>query len=128
MLIEPRGSDYVIWLVALALYAWDSAHLLSPRELLLVEAGRQRLSVVFSESPFTIMGRVLSFSPLLFPHRGVFVARNLTPRRAGASAVADARRISLRVRLTGFLESIISSSDRWPRSRRTRWPTPSRPR
>ena len=74
MLDQPRGADYTIWGVALLLYVWDAAKLLSPRELLLVEAGRGRLAAVFSENPFTIAGRVLAFGPLLLPHRGVFVA------------------------------------------------------
>jgi hypothetical protein len=75
MLDQVRSSDYVIWIVALLLYVWDSAILLSPRRLLLVEAGRRRFSTVFSESPFTISGRVLAFSPLVFPYRGAFIAR-----------------------------------------------------
>jgi hypothetical protein len=74
VLDETRGSDYVIWVVAALLYVWDAAKLLSPRQLLLIECGRRRLSAAFSESPFTITGRVLAFSPLLLPHRGVFVA------------------------------------------------------
>lgn len=74
MLSETRGSDYVIWLVALALYVWDAAKLLSPRELLLIEAGYRRFSTLFSENPFTLTGRILAFCPLLLPHRGVFVA------------------------------------------------------
>jgi hypothetical protein len=74
VLAEAQGSDYVIWVVAALLYVWDAAKLLSPRQLLLVECGRRHLSAAFSESPFTITGRVLAFSPLLLPHRGVFVA------------------------------------------------------
>jgi hypothetical protein len=74
VLDQVRSSDYLIWIVALLLYVWDSALLLSPRHLLLVEAGRRRFSTVFSESPFTISGRVLAFSPLVFPYRGAFVA------------------------------------------------------
>ena len=74
MLDQVRSSDYVIWIVALLLYVWDSAILLSPRHLLLVEAGRRRFATVFSESPFTIGGRVLAFSPLVFPYRGAFIA------------------------------------------------------
>jgi hypothetical protein len=74
VLEETRGSDYVIWLVAGLLYVWDAAKFLSPREFLLIEAGRRHVAAVFSDSPFTLSGRVLAFSPLLFPHRGVFVA------------------------------------------------------
>jgi hypothetical protein len=74
VLHDTRSADYVIWLVAGLLYMWDAAKLLSARQLLLVEAGRQRFSAVFSESPFTIAGRVLAFSPLFLPHRGVFIA------------------------------------------------------
>jgi len=74
VLEETRGSDYVIWVVAALLYTWDAARLLLPRELLLVEAGRRRLAAAFTDSPFTVGGRVLAFSPLLLPHRGVFVA------------------------------------------------------
>jgi len=74
VLDEARSSDYVIWAVALLLYVWDSASLLAPRDLLLVESGRRRLAVRMSESPFTIAGRVLAFSPLLLPWRGAFVA------------------------------------------------------
>jgi hypothetical protein len=71
---QPRVADFAIWLVALALYAFDAARLLSPRQLLLVEAGGQRLASVFSAYPFTITGRVLAVAPLTLPHRGVFVA------------------------------------------------------
>lgn len=74
MLEHSQGADYTIWLVALLLYVCDAAKLLSPRELLLVEAGGGRLAAAFSESPFTIAGRVLVFAPLLLPQRGVFVA------------------------------------------------------
>lgn len=74
MLDEARSSDHLIWAVALLLYVWDSASLLSPRDLLLVESGRHRFAALFSESPFTIGGRVLAFSPLLMPWRGAFVA------------------------------------------------------
>jgi len=71
---ETRGAHYTIWLVALILYVFDSAKLLSPRELLLVEARRGRLAPGFSDNPFTLAGRVLLFAPLLQPFRGVFVA------------------------------------------------------
>lgn len=74
MLDETQGADYAIWVVALFLYVTDAAKLLAPRELLLVEAGRRRLAASFSEDPFTLAGRVLVFSPLLLPQRGVFVA------------------------------------------------------
>ena len=74
MLVEPRSADFAIWLIALALYVFDAAKLLSPRELLLVEAGRGRLASVFSAHPFTLTGRVLAFAPLVLPHRGAFVA------------------------------------------------------
>jgi hypothetical protein len=74
VLDQARGSDYTIWAVALLLYVCDAAKLLSPREVLLVEAGRGRLATAFSDNPFTITGRVLVFGPLLFPQRGIFVA------------------------------------------------------
>jgi len=74
VLENSQGGDFAIWLVALLLYVGDAAKLLSQRELLLVEAGGSRLAAGFSESPFTIAGRVLVFAPLLLPHRGVFVA------------------------------------------------------
>jgi hypothetical protein len=74
VLSEPRGADYAIWLVAFGLYVIDAAKLLPPQELLLVEAGRRRFGAAFSASPFTLAGRVLTFCPLLLPHRGAFVA------------------------------------------------------
>ena len=74
MLADTRGADYVIWGVAALLYVWDAAKLLSARQLLLIEAGAGRFSVAFSESPFTISGKVLAFGPLLLPYRGAFVA------------------------------------------------------
>jgi len=74
VLDDTRGADYVIWGVAALLYVWDAAKLLSARQLLLIEAGGGRFSVAFSESPFTVHGKVLAFSPLLLPHRGVFIA------------------------------------------------------
>jgi hypothetical protein len=74
VLDNTRGTDYIIWAVAALLYIWDAAKLLSPRQLLLIEAGRGQFSIAFSESPFTIGGRTLVFSPLLLPYRGVFVA------------------------------------------------------
>ena len=74
MLDQPRAADYAIWLVALALYVADAARLLTPRQLLLVEAARGRLTAVFSAEPFTVAGRALTFAPLVFPHRGAFVA------------------------------------------------------
>ena len=74
MLDPTRSADYTIWVVALLMYVSDAAKLLSPRELLLVEAGHGRLTAAFSANPFTVAGRVLAFAPLLLPHRGVFVA------------------------------------------------------
>jgi len=71
---EARSSHYTIWAVAFLLYASDAARLLAMRELLLVEAGRGKFGALFSDAPFTIAGRVLTFAPLLRPHRGVFVA------------------------------------------------------
>jgi hypothetical protein len=70
---ETRGAHYTIWLVALLLYVWDAAKLLSTREVLLVEARRGRLAPIFSENPFTLAGRILVFAPLLQPFRGAFV-------------------------------------------------------
>ena len=74
MLDDTRGADYIIWGVAALLYVWDAAKFLSARQLLLIEASRGRFSVAFSTSPFTIGGKILEFSPLLLPARGVFVA------------------------------------------------------
>lgn len=75
MFDEIRSGDYAIWLAAAVLCVLDAAKLLSPREMLLVEAaGRNRLSPVFSAYPFTLAGRVLVWGPLLLPHRAVFVA------------------------------------------------------
>ena len=74
MLDPTRSADHTVWVVALLLYVCDAAKLLSPRQLLLVEAGRGRLAAAFSASPFTLAGRVLAFAPLFLPHRGVFVA------------------------------------------------------
>jgi hypothetical protein len=73
--VDPlHPGDFAIWLVALALYVGDSARLLAPRQLLLVEARAGRLASVFSAYPFTVAGRVLVFAPLIRPHRGAFVA------------------------------------------------------
>jgi hypothetical protein len=97
VLDQPHAADYAIWLVALALYVADAARLLTPRQLLLVEAGRGRLAAVFSAEPFTIAGRALAFAPLLQPHRGAFVALWGRPwaseheLRAGLNAIAAAR-------------------------------------
>ena len=74
MLDEARSAHYTIWVVAFLLYVCDAAKLLSPRDLLLVEAGRGRLAPIFSGTPFTLAGRTLAFAPLLMPHRAVFVA------------------------------------------------------
>jgi hypothetical protein len=100
VLRTPEGSDYAIWLVAFVLYVVDAARLLLPRELLLVEDGRRRLTAVFSLSPFTIAGRVLAFGPLLLPHRGVFVAPWTRPWVAEARL---ASRLEGVWRLTGAL-------------------------
>jgi hypothetical protein len=73
--LDPtHGADYTIWIVAALLYVSDAAKLLSPRQLLLVEARRGKFAAAFSATPYTLAGRVLSFAPLLQPHRGVFVA------------------------------------------------------
>jgi hypothetical protein len=96
VLDQTRGADYAVWIIAALLYAYDAARLLAPRELLLVEAGRRRLAASFSEIPFTLMGRVLVFSPLLGAHRGVFIApwgRPWADPAAVASAVASLDRL-----------------------------------
>jgi len=73
--LDPAlGADYTIWIVAALLYVSDAAKLLPPRQFLLVEAGRGKFEAAFSATPYTLAGRVLSFAPLLQPHRGVFVA------------------------------------------------------
>ena len=74
MLDQPRAADYTIWAVAALLYVCDAARLLSPRDVLLVEAGHRRFTAAFSGAPYTLAGRVLTFAPLLLPYRGVFVA------------------------------------------------------
>ena len=92
MLDQPRIADFAIWLVALVFYVGDAARLLTPRQLLLVEADRGRLAAVFSADPFTITGRALVFAPLLFPHRGAFVApwgRPWAPAPALRAALDD---------------------------------------
>src|SRR5262249_10501700 len=66
-------SDYAIWLVALLFYIFDSARLLHPQELLILEARRGRLTTAFTDIPFTLVGRPLYFCPLLFPHRAAFL-------------------------------------------------------
>lgn len=102
MLDQPRAADYAIWLAALALYVADAARLLTPRQLLVVEAGRGRLAAVFSAEPFTVAGRALVFAPLLFPFRGTFVAPWGRPwsesgTLAGALASIESLRGGLRV-------------------------------
>jgi hypothetical protein len=88
VLDQPRAADYAIWLVALALYVADAARLLTPRQLLVVEARRGRLAAVFSAEPFTVAGRALVFTPLLFPYRGAFVAPWGRPWSAAATLSA----------------------------------------
>jgi len=82
------GFDYTIWIVAFLLYAGDAARLLSPRQLLLVEAGRGRLVPGFSEHTFTTVGRSVVFGPVLMPYRGVFVATWSTAWRDAAGLQA----------------------------------------
>jgi len=92
VLDQPRATDFAIWLVALVFYVGDAARLLTPRRLLLVEAGGGRLAAVFSADPFTISGRALVFAPLLFPQRGAFVApwgRAWVPPAALRTALND---------------------------------------
>lgn len=106
MLDQPRLADFAIWLVALALYVGDAARLLTPRQLMLVEAGRGRLASVFSADPFTITGRALVFAPLLLPQRGVFVApwgRSWAPARALRAAVDDVESLRGTLRLARVL-------------------------
>jgi len=74
VLDQTRSADYAIWGVAALLYVFDAAKLLSPRELLLVEARRGRLAAIFSEHPFTLAGKILAFAPLFRPDRGVLLA------------------------------------------------------
>ena len=69
------GGDYALWIVVALLYVSDAARLLAPREFLLVEAGRGRLTPALAETPFTLGGRTLDFGPLLQPHRAVFLVR-----------------------------------------------------
>ncbi len=106
MLDQPRIADFAIWLVALVLYVGDAARLLTPRRLLLVEAGRRRLAAVFSADPFTITGRALVFAPLLFPHRGAFVApwgRPWAPAPALRAALDDLEALRGALRLARVL-------------------------
>jgi hypothetical protein len=92
------GFDYTIWILAFLLYVGDAARLLSPRQLLLVEAGRGRLVPDFSEHTFTTVGRSVVFGPVLMPYRGVFVAAWSTAWRdgrrlaGGAGAIEELRR------------------------------------
>jgi hypothetical protein len=71
MLEHARLVDHAVWVVALTLYAYDAARLLGPHDVLLVEAGRGRLTPMLSDPPFTSWTRVLTFAPLHAPHRGV---------------------------------------------------------
>jgi len=101
VLDQPRIADFAIWLVALALYVFDAARLLTPRQMLLVEAGHGRLASAFSADPFTITGRALVFTPLLRPYRGAFVAPwgrpwAAAPALRAALADVDALRGTLR--------------------------------
>lgn len=77
--------------MAFLLYAYDAVRLLSPRELLLVEAGRGRLSPLIGDNPFASGGRVLAFGPLHLPYRGVFLATWGRPwaDRVGVGAVLE---------------------------------------
>ena len=102
MVDQLHPGDFAIWLVALALYVGDSARLLAPRQLLLVEARGGRLASVFSAYPFTVAGRVLVFAPLILPHRGAFVAPwgrpwSGEPALRAALGSLDALRRSLRM-------------------------------
>ena len=74
MLEGPRAADYSIWAVAALLYVVDAARLLPPRDVLLVEIARGAFTGAFVENPYTLGGRVLTFAPLLRPHRAAFVA------------------------------------------------------
>jgi hypothetical protein len=101
----PRLVDFAIWLVALALYVGDAARLLTPRQLLLVEAGGGRLAAVFHAYPFTLGGKALVFAPLLLPQRGAFTAswgRPWSPPaalRAALDSVRDLRATLLPARI-----------------------------
>jgi hypothetical protein len=92
------GFDYTIWILAFLLYVGDAARLLSPRQLLLVEAGRGRLVPDFSEHTFTTVGRSVVFGPVLMPYRGVFVAawstawRDAAGLQAALAAIEELRR------------------------------------
>ncbi len=86
-------GDYAIWLLALVLYVGDAARVLSPRQLLLVEAGRGRLAPGLGEHTFSTVGRSLVFGPVHLPHRGVFVASWSTAWRDGAALQATLRSI-----------------------------------
>jgi len=83
--LEPRATDYAIWLVALLLYLYDAARLLGPREMLLVEDAHGRLAPALGDNPFTSGARALAFGPLHLPHRGVFVATWGRPWSDGAA-------------------------------------------
>jgi len=97
------GFDYAIWVLALLLYLGDAARLLSPRQLLLIEAGPGRLVPGFSEHTFTTVGRSLVFGPVLMPYRGVFVASWSTAWRDAAGLQAALATIeALRRPLTVF--------------------------
>lgn len=102
------GADYAIWIVALALYVGDGARLLSPRQLLLVEARRGRLVPGFAEHTFTTVSRSLVFGPVLMPHRGVFVASWSTPWRDGVGLRATLQSIDELRRSLAVVRPLVS--------------------
>jgi hypothetical protein len=93
------GGDHAIWIVAAVLYVLDAARLLAPREFLLVEGARGRLTPTLANAPFTLAGRIVAFGPLLRPDRAVSscagetagaIPRRSTPR-AGVSPTSPPR-------------------------------------
>jgi hypothetical protein len=64
----------LIWVIAFLFYAVDSAKLLLPREMLLIETRRGGLRTSLSAVPFLIAGRPLYFCPLHLPQRAVYRA------------------------------------------------------
>jgi len=102
------GFDYAIWVLAFLLYIGDAARLLSPRQLLLIEAGRGRLVPGFSEHTFTTVGRSVVFGPVLMPYRGVFVASWSTAWRDAAGLQAALDTIEERRRPLPVLRPLVS--------------------
>jgi len=102
------GFDYTIWILAFLFYVGDAARLLSPRQLLLVEAAGGHLVPGFSEHTFTTVGRSLVFGPLLMPFRGVFIAAWSTAWRDTAGLQGALAAIETLRRQLGVIRPLVS--------------------